>query len=262
MAAPQAQSLLQQALSHHQAGRLAAALPLYARARSLAPTSFDAHHLGGAALLQSGKPGEAADLFSKAVRLNPRIALTHMWQGMALAQLGQHGPAETSLRKSLELDAKNPDAWINLGAVLSFSGKIADALEAYRRANALKPNDAKLHSQIGTLLNIQQDRVGAIAQHGQALSLDPNYAKAYLGRAQALLGIHRLPEALTDFEACLARTPRRPGGAELPAHAAQLPSGHFPGRTFRRASGVRPDGAKRDPDCDHRKASRRSPKPA
>jgi len=207
MAVPQAQAFLQQALAHHQAGRLAAALPLYARARSLAPGSFDAHHLGGAAALQAGQSEEAVLLLSKALRLNARVALTHMWHGMALAQLGQHGPAEISLRKSLELDAKNVDAWTNLGAVYSFTGKIADALDTYRKASALKPRDARLHSQIGTLLHLQQDHAGAIAQHTAALSLDPNYAKAYLGRAQARLGSHRPAEALADFDACLTRTP-------------------------------------------------------
>ena len=207
MAAPQAQALLHQALAHHQAGRFAAALPLYARARSLAPSSFDAHHLGGAAALQAGQSDEAATLLAKALRLNPRVALTHMWHGMALAQLGQHSPAEASLRKSLGLDPKNVDGWTNLGAVLSFAGKIAEALDAYRKASALKPRDAKLHSQIGTLLHIKQDHAGAIAQHTTALSLDSNYAKAYLGRAQALLSSHRSDEALADFNACLARTP-------------------------------------------------------
>jgi protein O-GlcNAc transferase len=217
MAVPQAQALLQQALAHHQAGRFAAALPLYARARSLAPGSFEAHHLGGAAALQAGRHEEASLLLAKALRLNPRVALTHMWHGMALAQLGQHGPAESSLRKSLELDAKNVDAWTNLGAVNSFAGKIADALNAYRQASALKPRDAKLHSQIGTLLHIQQDHAGAIAQHSAALSLDPNYAKAYLGRAQARLSSHHPDEALADFDACLACTP-----ADLEARSYRL----------------------------------------
>ncbi len=207
MAAPQAQALLQQALAHHQAGRLAAALPLYARARSLAPTSFEAHHLGGAAALQSGQPEEATALLTKALRLNPRVALTHLWHGMALAQTGQHGFAETSLRKSAELDAKNADAWINLGAVCSFAGKIPGALEAYRRASALKPQDATIQSQIGTLLHIQQDHTGAIAQHTAALSLKPGYAGAFLGRAQARLSLHQIKDSLADFDACLALSP-------------------------------------------------------
>lgn len=213
------QTLLQQALQHHQAGRLAPAASLYAQVRKLLPASFDAFHLGGVAALQLQKFAEAADLLRKAVQLNARNATTHMCLGLALGYCGRRAEAESSLREAVRLDPANVETWLNLASVLSVAGKLDEAAEVYRRALRVKPDSAQGWSGLGSVLQLQGRAEEALAHHTRALQLDPLHPKAQSSRAQALQGLHRISEALADFEAHLRR---QPGDLEAASYRLML----------------------------------------
>src|SRR3954463_15615386 len=112
-----AQVTLQEALTHHRAGRLERAATLYAQVYRAQPRNFDGLHLGGLATLQLGRPAQAIELLEKAIKINPASGLTVMGLGIAQAQLGKRAEAEASLRKSIKLDPRNHEAWSNLGSV-------------------------------------------------------------------------------------------------------------------------------------------------
>ena len=59
MASEKNQRLLQQAVTHHRAGRLSEAAEAYALLRRADPRHFDAAHLGGTVALQLGNPTES-----------------------------------------------------------------------------------------------------------------------------------------------------------------------------------------------------------
>jgi predicted O-linked N-acetylglucosamine transferase (SPINDLY family) len=199
--------LLAHALAHHQAGRIPAAAALYAQARALAPKSFEAHHLGGAAAVQLGQLAEAEKLLARALALNERVAGTHMCLGLAHAALGRVIEAEKSLRRSLELDAKNHEAWAHLASLLVAAGQLDDAGAAYERASHLKPDFAQALTGLGSVRQLCGRHAEAIALHTRALALEPSHPKARLARAQACQSLHRLDEALADLAAQLARQP-------------------------------------------------------
>lgn len=202
-----AQAVLQQALQHHNAGRVAQAASLYAELRRGQPNGFDGHHLGGVAALQLGKPAEAASLLQRAQQLRPNSAPTLMCLGLAQVQLGKAAEAEDSLRESLRLDAKNFEAWSNLGAVLSHLGKLKEAAEAYRASTKLQPKHAASWTGLGCVLHVRGESKEAIQILDTALRLDPKEPKAQLVRAQAWQGLHDTERALTDFDGHLARFP-------------------------------------------------------
>jgi Flp pilus assembly protein TadD len=66
---------LQEALAHHQAGRLDQAEGLYRRVLSLQPSQPDALHLLGMAALAQGRLDEAYRLVSQAAQLKPNEAV-------------------------------------------------------------------------------------------------------------------------------------------------------------------------------------------
>ena len=207
MSQARAQALLQQALAHHQAGRVPVAAKLYAQLRTLAPRSFEAHHLGGAAALQLNQPAEAEKLLSRAVALNLRSASTYMCLGLAQAALGHTTDAEKNLRQSLQLDANNHEAWAHLASLQSITARLDDALASYERCLKIKPDYAQALTGKGSLLQLRGRSAEAIALHTRALELEPKHPKARSARAQARQSIHQLDAALADFNTHLAHFP-------------------------------------------------------
>src|SRR3954468_17924696 len=106
MSPDQAQRLLQEAIGHHRAGRLAQADTLYRRVRLAQPGNFDALHLCGIVALQQNRIAEAVDLLTKAHRTAPRNAPCAQRLGLALASAGRPADAEPVLRAALALDGK------------------------------------------------------------------------------------------------------------------------------------------------------------
>jgi predicted O-linked N-acetylglucosamine transferase (SPINDLY family) len=207
MSQARAQALLQQALAQHQAGRVAVAAKLYAQLRTLAPRSFEAHHLGGAAALQLNQPAEAEKLLSRAVALNPRSSTTHMCLGLAQAALGQTADAEKNLRQSLQLDASNHETWAHLASVQSVTGRLDDAASSYDQCLKLKPDYAQALTGKASILQLKGRSAEAIALHTRALQLEPRHPKARSARAQAYQSIHQLDAALSDFNTHLSHFP-------------------------------------------------------
>lgn len=207
MPPPKAQAALQRALQDHQAGRIAAAAAGYAEARRMAPQLFEPHHLGGAAALQLGRLEEALALLQKAAQLRPQSGPTQMCLGMALGQLGRPAEAEKALRLSTKLDAKNHEAWSNLGSILVVLGRLDEAAACYEQAIKLQPKFAQAWTALGSVLQLQTKSAAALERHTKALQLDPAHPKAQCCRGQSLQSLHRVDEALADFEGHLARQP-------------------------------------------------------
>jgi protein O-GlcNAc transferase len=202
-----AQALLQQALAHHQAGRVPAAAALYAQLRTLAPRSFEAHHLGGAAALQLDHPAEAEKLLRRAIALNANSSGTYMCLGLAQAALGQLSEAEKNLHQSIRLDAKNHETWAHLASVQTINGQLDDAVASYQRCLKLKPTYVQALTGLGSVLQLKNRSLDALALHTRALVLEPAHPKARSARAQSYQSLHRLDEALADFDAHLAHHP-------------------------------------------------------
>jgi predicted O-linked N-acetylglucosamine transferase (SPINDLY family) len=207
MSQARAQALLQQALAHHQAGRVPAAAALYAQLRTLAPRSFEAYHLGGAAALQLARPADALKLLTRAVALHPRSSTTHMCLGLALAALGRGPEAEKSLRLSLQIDAKNHEAWVHLASLLAITGRLAESADSYERCLNVKPDYPQALTGLGSIRQLQNRTDDAVRLHTRALALEPAHPKARCARAQSHQSAHRTDEALADFNAHLAHFP-------------------------------------------------------
>lgn len=202
-----AQVVLQQALQHHQAGRLAPAAALYGEIRKALPRHFEAHHLGGTAALQLGKITEAAVLLQSAVRLRSTSGTTYMCLGLAQSQLGQNEEAQKNLRIAVRLEPKNHECWANLAASLIVAGMLEEAVEAFRRSVTLQPNFAQGWTGLGSVLQLLSRAREAIDHHTHALALDPLHPKAQASRAVSLQSLNQIDAALTDFEAHLRNHP-------------------------------------------------------
>ncbi len=201
------QSLLQTALAHHRAGRLAEAEGLYRQARALAPAHFDVTLLSGLAAYQSGRAAEAVEHLGRAVRQSPRHASAVMHFGLALLAANRPADAERQLRLAVDLQPRAAEGWDNLAYFLKTQNRLEEALACHERALALAPASAGSWYNYGLTLSLCGRVHEALGCHERALAADPRYAKARFGRAQALQQTHRIAEAVEEYNRFLILEP-------------------------------------------------------
>jgi predicted O-linked N-acetylglucosamine transferase (SPINDLY family) len=249
------QSLLQTALPHHRAGRLAEAEACYRQARALAPQHAEVLLLSGLVAYQAGRVGEAVDFLGRAARLAPRHAAAAMHFGLALLAANRPLDAERQLRLAVELQPGASDGWDNLAYFLKTQNRLAEALACHERALALAPGNAGSWYNYGLTLSLCGREQEALACHERALVADPKYAKARFGRAQALQQLHRIAEAVADYDRFLILQPLHHEARSYRLFALQYLDGLTPERmleehrAFGRAVGPpTPGGAARPAD--------------
>ncbi|MBL6934214.1 MAG: tetratricopeptide repeat protein [Alphaproteobacteria bacterium] len=180
------QALLQEALAHHQAGRLDEAAALYGQVLEAEPEHPDALHLSGALRYQAGDLEAASALVGKAVTVAPKVADYHNTLGLVLTERGQAQEAVAELREAVGCEPGHVEAHYNLGNALMTCGEAVAAEASYRQALALHPGFTAAHNNLGRLL-AEMDRLEeAEAALGEALKLAPGYAPAHynLGRLE------------------------------------------------------------------------------
>ncbi len=212
---------LQQALGHHQAGRLREAETLYRDILVREPEHPDALHLLGVIAHQTGQHEQAVALIEFAIRVQPRVpayynnlgealtalsrldeavaayqqaanlapdyAETHNNQGIALQMLRREGEAVAAFERAVRAKPDFTEAHYNLGNVLLDTGRPEEAVRAYRTALQLLPSYTQAYNNLGIALAAQLRIDDAIHAFDQALHLMPDFAEAHANKGMALL---------------------------------------------------------------------------
>ncbi|MGY6238990.1 tetratricopeptide repeat protein [Burkholderia ambifaria] len=236
------QQALQEALAHHQAGRLAQAKTLYDAILHAQPGQPDAmHFLGllacqlkqydaglalmerslaarpdasyfnnlGNMLRECGRLDDAIAHYRRAVALRPDYPEAHNNLGNALRDARDPAEAMQSCSRAIELRPGYAEAYNNLGNVLQDLGELDAAAASYGKAIAFHPAYAEAHSNLGNVLRTQERHADAIVQYRRAIELNPALRVAHRGLAIAL-------RATDDFDGALqhARAGLEPDDAE------------------------------------------------
>ncbi|WP_175696335.1 tetratricopeptide repeat protein [Burkholderia ambifaria] len=236
------QQALQEALTHHQAGRLGEAKTLYDAILHAQPGQPDAmHFLGllacqlkqydaglalmerslaarpdasyfnnlGNMLRECGRLDDAIAHYRRAVALRPDYPEAHNNLGNALRDARDPAEAMQSCSRAIELRPGYAEAYNNLGNVLQDLGELDAAAASYGKAIAFHPAYADAHSNLGNVLRAQERHADAIVQYRRAIELNPALRVAHRGLAIAL-------RATDDFDGALehARAGLEPDDAE------------------------------------------------
>ncbi len=202
------QSLLQAALAHHKAGRLAEAELHYRQARAAAPRNFDGLHLSGLLAFQEGRLAEAVDFLGRAHAIDRAHAPCEMRLGLALNAAGRFEVAEAHLRHAVETKPDFHDGWDNLAYCLKTQNRLLEAITCHKQALALAPGFALGWYNYGLTLSLSGRVFEALECHDRAIAADPKYSLARFGRAQALQQTNRIPEAVEEYGRFLALQPQ------------------------------------------------------
>ncbi len=198
---------LQEALRHHQAGRLDQAEGLYRRVLSVDPLQPDALHLFGMAALARGRVDEAHRLVRQSVDLKPAEAVFISDLGVVLESLGRFRDAEAAYRRALELSPRHAESLNNLGNMHRAVWHPAEAADSYRAAVAIKPDFAMARGNLGNTFADQQKFDEAIACYREALALDGRFLDARKNLAIALADQGHYKQAEDELQRVREQSP-------------------------------------------------------
>lgn len=173
-------AIFDEALRHHQAGRIDEALALYERALFLRPDYADVHSNMGVALFSRGRVDEAVEHYERAVVLNPEHANALNNLGAALATQGRLEEAAARCQRAVALDSDHIDAHSNLGDIFRDLGRFEDAIRHYDRVIALRPDRLEAYYHRGEMKTFRRG--------------DPD-----LAALETLAGKNNLPASKTAF---------------------------------------------------------------
>src|SRR6202171_2126020 len=145
-------SMLGEAASFLQAGKLNEAEPLVRRAIAAAPSNADAHNLLGTILDQRGQAQAAEREYLAALRLNPRSASARANLGVLLARTGRSEAAVRAFEAVLAEVPDHPQATINLALLYAARGDYSHAVPLLERARRQQPDNLTVLSQLGFAL--------------------------------------------------------------------------------------------------------------
>ena len=114
---------LEEARSHHKAGRFADAEALYGKILDARPDTPGILSKLGAALAAQGKFDAARQALERAIEVDPVLAEAHSNLGAVLQIQGNLEAAVQSIRRALGIDPGLAAAHVNLGNILMRQGK-------------------------------------------------------------------------------------------------------------------------------------------
>lgn len=203
-------ALLNAALGHHRAGRLAPAADLYRQVLAVEPANTDALHSLGVLAYQDGQPAQAEALIRQALARAPDQPDMLNNLGTVLRDQGRIEEAMVCHHRAIKSRPEFAEAHSNLGNALRDYGRIEEAACCYQRALALKPELAEAHLNYGNVLRSLGRLSEAIASYRQALALRPDLADAHNNLGTACKDLGLWDEALASYRRALALNPRSP----------------------------------------------------
>ena len=152
---------------------------------------------------QAAEPGQSAA--STAPADSSRAAWT---QARALADAGRHEEALSVLRDALARDPQNTDLrWLE-ASVTGWNGEHAEAVHRFERLVADQPELEKdVRGDLAGERLAAGDAAGALRDLDLRVAEQPNDRDARMNRAQALVRLERMKEALAAYDALLREAP-------------------------------------------------------
>jgi predicted O-linked N-acetylglucosamine transferase (SPINDLY family) len=195
MPSPAIVRAMQQAVAHHQAGRLADAEKIYRQVLQQSPRDADALQLLGLLHHQTGRNDLAVELISKAITIRPRAEF-FINLSQAYRELGRHAERLTACQRAVQMAPNIPEAWNNLGSAYKEMNRLVEAKDAIERALKLRPNFTMAWNNLGNTLAMFGQAPEAEAAFRKAMATDPRYAEAYSNLAEMLSRLGRRDEAV------------------------------------------------------------------
>jgi tetratricopeptide (TPR) repeat protein len=200
-------------------GRPDEALPMLHKVLDKRPTSAEAHHYIGRALMLQGPQFQADALryLKHAVELDPNRAEFHVYLAWAAndATPAQLELARDEIDRALALDNVNPEAYWQRGVLERMEGAVEDAVKDEKHALALRPSRYEAHATLAECYEDKNEDSSAMAEWTKAIAGDAEapdvatvrhpywryrYGKLLMERGATVAALAQLLPAVTTAE--------------------------------------------------------------
>lgn len=182
------------------------ALQAFDRAQQIAPADFQVTNNRAAALRKLGRFPVAIDAARTACLLRPESADVWHNLGLILHDAQQFSEAASAIEKAIGLDASRADYHYSFGRTLGELDKTEDAIAAYGRSVAIK-DDCKAFNNRGALFEKLHKLDEALADYERAIALDPEFPEAWNNKGVLLAACRRIDEAFACYDRALELRP-------------------------------------------------------
>jgi protein O-GlcNAc transferase len=201
------ESQLDQAIQHHQAGRVSAAEFGYLQILAHDPIQTDALHLLGMLACDRGEITVAVDLIEAAIELEPSRAAFHNTRARAMTLSGDLAEAETAYRAAWALRPDTAEIANNLGCLMRDRGDLIGAEEWLGQARMLAPASGDIAGNLADLLALKGTIPESLELFQLARDLAPNAADIHRKLGRFLLSLGRLDDAALSFNTAIRLQP-------------------------------------------------------
>ncbi len=195
--------LLQQAVIEVQADRHKEAADLALKALEVDEQCAVAWHVLAVAREKAGDYTTALSCYDTAIKLNPNEPELANDLGRLAYAMGMKEEALSLFSHYLISRPDSADGVNNVACCQRDQLRFAEAIETVRPALLKRPDNAMLWNTLGTIMAEMGEMEQSTTFFNEALTHDPGFAKARYNRANALLALGDLKQALTDCEASI-----------------------------------------------------------
>jgi predicted O-linked N-acetylglucosamine transferase (SPINDLY family) len=190
---------LQEALAHHQAGRLAEAKLGYEQILAIDERHAEALHFLGVLAYRQGEYERARTLIERSLSRKSSDPLARNNLGNALVALGRLDEALEQYAAAIALKPDSADPYVNRGRLLRGRGRLEEAVACYRQGISRMPEDAGLHTQLAEALLAQGKREEALESYRNALRLRPQAPELHSNLGNVLRDLGRFTESIASY---------------------------------------------------------------
>ena len=148
---------------------------------------------------QAGRLVDAVIAYRQVLALQPSFSQGHYNLGLALQRLNQTDAAITSYRRAIEFNPSFAEAYNNLGNIFQIQELLDEARQAYNRALAINPRLPQAQFNLGLVLKKQNQFSVAVLHFQAALAIVPDYVEAFDNLLSLLRFLGRIEEWLEAF---------------------------------------------------------------
>ena len=158
-----------------------------------------------------GRLDDAAALLRQQIEKAPAQAEPYLLLGLIQRQQKKHEEARHSFEKVLELAPDNIEALNQLVELNLVAGDFAEALRMVQRQKEKKPGDGAPYLLEAKVRTAKKEWAEAEAALKKAIELNPELASAYDLLVAIYLATDRLPQAKSELETIISKSPRNEG---------------------------------------------------
>jgi tetratricopeptide (TPR) repeat protein len=174
------------------------------------PRVVEAHYLLGKVYREENRLDRAEQAFSGAVKLDPHYGSAWVALGMVQTQREKYGPALESFNQAISVSPNNAHAYFGRGQLYARQGQMERAVKEYNMSLYKNSNDAAVHVALGKAFDQQGDSVASVKEFNEAIKLKPDDPEPYIDLASNLENRGELDTAIIKLRNGLKIMPNEP----------------------------------------------------